>query len=150
MTQISRISSWETNRDLLGRSVAYWVDALNDAGVDNNYSGNVAGFLVGTGEYIVNLKVRLSLPRTFVHIDAANNTENWVVQSSGSRADSPGTSPRLSGSPASVHRWWNDHARCAVTVGKRKDGDSSDSVTAERSDKGRFPANTAALLLLAR
>jgi hypothetical protein len=30
-------------------------------------------------------------------------------------------------------------------VGKRKDGDSSDSVTAEHSDKGRLLVNTAAL-----
>jgi hypothetical protein len=59
MTHISGISSCETNRELLGRSVVYWVDTLNDAGVDNNHTGNAAGFLVGTGEYIVNFKLTL-------------------------------------------------------------------------------------------
>ncbi|ELR01957.1 hypothetical protein GMDG_05130 [Pseudogymnoascus destructans 20631-21] len=34
------------------------------------------------------------------HVDAADRTANWVVQSSGSRAGSPGNPPRLSGSPA--------------------------------------------------
>lgn len=51
----------------------------------------------------------------------------------------------------SLHRWWADHDRgVVVMVGKRKDGDSSDSVTAEDDHKGRLLANTAALLLLVR
>ncbi|KFY73807.1 hypothetical protein V499_06133 [Pseudogymnoascus sp. VKM F-103] len=155
MTNISGISSWETNRELLEHGVVYWVNAPNDAGVNNNHPEDVAGFLVSTGEYIVNLKVTLRYDdlvhssTNFVHIEAADRTANWVVQSSGSRADSPGTPSQLSGSPATLHRWWADHHRAVVTVEKRKDGDSSDSVTAEQSDKGRLLANTAALLLLA-
>ncbi|OBT54009.1 hypothetical protein VE04_06019 [Pseudogymnoascus sp. 24MN13] len=69
MTHISGISSWETNRELMEHSVVYWVDALNDAGVNNNHTEDVFGFLVDTGTTIpdtisMTLRVVYGLPRT--------------------------------------------------------------------------------------